>query len=157
FDSGQLRRPFIAYRVGETRASYFKGYEDITPQVIEELKKLVPDATYYPIPRYNPHKMIDLQSLLAYADLFVGGGGTITEEATWWGTWCVTCKPFKTTYDQWLITNDLLSSVTDPVQGAIKCKQLLTLKAKNSAAKKLRSQKFPVVTICDMLERRRIV
>ena len=156
FDNGQLRRPFIVYRAAETRASYFKEYGDITPQVIEELKKLMPNATYYPIPRYNVHRMIDLQSLLAHADLFVGGGGTITEEATWWGTWCVTCRPFKTTYDQWLIANDLLFAITEPIQGAIKCRQLLTFEGKNSAAEKLRSQNFPVAAICDMLENRQV-
>lgn len=156
FYKGQLRRPFIAYRVAETRASYYKKYVDITAELIEELKKLLPDATYYSIPRYDEHKMIDLQSLLAYVDLFVGGGGTITEEAAWWGTWCVTCRPFLTSYDRWLISNDLLMDARDPIQGALKCMQLLTIEGKNPAAYKFRNQKFPLKDICDVLERGRI-
>ena len=130
FVNGKLKRPFIAYRVAETRASYFQKYKDITSDVVDELKKRLPDATYFPIPRYDDHEMVDLQSLLAYVDLFIGGGGTITEEAAWWGSWCV----------------------RDVVKGAEKCIQLLNIKGRNAAASKLRTQKFPLNSICDILE-----
>jgi len=156
FYRGRLRRPFIAYRVAETRASYYKKHVDITDALIDELKRLMPTATYYSIPRYDEHEMIDLQSLLAYVDLFVGGGGTITEEAAWWGTWCVTCRPFLTSYDRWLINNDLLVNARDPIQGALKCMQLLEKEGKNPAVYKFNEQEFPLENICDVLERGQI-
>ena len=77
------KHPLIVYRQAETRAAYFSGYYDFTPTVVDMLKKATKGATFYGLSRYTAHKMVDVQSLLYYADLFIGGGGTMCEEAAW--------------------------------------------------------------------------
>ena len=75
-----MKYAFIIYRPGETKAAYYPEKDDITIPIIEGLKKIYPTGTFMPVPRYGEHEMIDMQSLLYHADLFVGGGGTMNIE-----------------------------------------------------------------------------
>jgi predicted glycosyltransferase len=96
-----VKRPFIIYRSGEVKASYFNGFDDVSRPIAEELKKHYPEGTFFEVPRYTKHEMLDMQSLLAYADLFIGGGATMNIEAAWWGTWTMACRPIIASYDRW--------------------------------------------------------
>jgi len=70
-DFKKMKHPLIVYRSAETEASYFSGYCDFTVPVIKALKKQLPEATFYEIPRYKKHKIVDVRDLLYYADLFM--------------------------------------------------------------------------------------
>jgi len=147
------KHPLIVYRQAETRAAYFQGYYDFTPTVVDMLKKQMPEATFYGLSRYTKHTMVDVQSLLYYTDLFIGGGGTMCEEAAWWGTWALSCRPFKTTYDMWLIEHGLMWQPPTVRDAVLKALELLTHKEKNPKCSQLNTQKFPLKMICDAIER----
>lgn len=147
-----IKHPLIVYREAETQAVYFNLYTDFTESVIRELKIQIPHATFIKIPRYNTHKMIDLQSLLYYADVFIGGGGTITEEACWWGTWTISCRPFRTTYDSWLVKKGCLYQAKDVDDAVELCKKFLKEKNKNPKNSIIRNMVFPISDICDKIE-----
>ena len=151
-DGDQVRHPLILYREAETKATYYTGHEDFTHLVVKELRKRLPDALFYEIPRYKRHRIIDLQSLLSYADLFLGGGGTINEEACYWGTWTISCRPFTTTYDIWLENTDNMFRARAPTEAVTKAMEFLKIEGKNPAHKLIRDQVFPLAEICDHLE-----
>lgn len=148
------KHPLIIWRKGETVASYYKdkGFTDITPQIIEELKKKYPKYYFYEIPRYKKHEVVNLSSLLSNADLFIGGGGTIQIESAYWGTWTITTRPFKTYYDDYLVNDGLMERVSTVEQGVVIAERLLSQKHKNQHAKQLRKMEFPIKEICDRIE-----
>ena len=53
-------------------------------------------------------KKIILQHLLAYSDLFIGGGGTINIEATYFGVPVISIRSFISHYDKFLIDKGLM-------------------------------------------------
>ena len=50
-----------------------------------------------------------VQHLLAYADLFIGGGGTLNSEACFFGTPTISTRSFISHYDKWLIDLGLMA------------------------------------------------
>lgn len=159
-ESGKLdkqfinKHPLIVWRRGETTASYYKdkGFVDVTPLIVDELKKKYPTYHFYEIPRYRNHKIINLSSLLDNADLFIGGGGTIQIESCYWGTWTITTRPFKTFYDDYLVNDGMMERVSTVEQGVLSAEKLLSQHYKNPNAKLLRDSKFPLNEICDKIE-----
>lgn len=146
----QMDRPFITYRPAETEASYYEGFKDITNDIIEELRK---DKVLhlYPLPRYQGHKIVDLPSLLANSDLFIGGGGTIQIEAAYYGTWTITTRPFSTYYDTYMLTMELMSKATTVQDGVRLAKGFLEQPSKNVASEVLRKMKFPLREVVDKI------
>ncbi len=149
---GRIKHPFIVCRTAETKATYFRNHKDLTTALIIALKNLIPEATFYEVPRYKEHRMIDLQSLLYYTDLFIGGGGTITEEACYWGTWSISCRPFSSSYDKWLEETGNLIRVKSITDGCFTALEMLKRQGKNPAHKIIRKQKFPLKEICNFIE-----
>lgn len=160
--SGQLdtefqfkdKQPLIVWRRGEISASYYKdeGFQDITPLMIDELKKRHPHYHFYEIPRYQSHKIVNLSSLLDHANLFIGGGGTIQIESAYWGTWTITTRPFKTFYDDFLISEGLMARTKTIEEGVKLAEGMLKGEPKNKSCELLRKMKFPVKEICDKIE-----
>jgi hypothetical protein len=148
----EVKRPFIIYRSGEIRASYYNGKDDLTQPIVDHLKSHFPDGTFYEVPRYTTHEMIDMQSLLAHADLFIGGGATMNIEAAWWGTWTLACRPVIASYDRWMEEN-LLQYRAYNIEGGVDIAiELLAHKSKNTRAGILWKQVFPLKNICDIIE-----
>ena len=152
---GEITYPFIIYREGETKASYYQsmGMEDITSDVIEAIKGEYPDGTYMGISRYDHHPMTDLQSLLYYADLFVGGGGTINIEAAYWGTWVLSCRPISTAYDRWLEGQGMVQRVRTVGESLGYAREFIESGGKNPRGEILREMEFPLGEICDIIEK----
>jgi predicted glycosyltransferase len=67
----------------------------------EPLKSLFPFATVI------EEKMV-IQHLLAFADLFIGGGGTLNSEACYFGTPVISTRSFISHYDKLLIDSGLM-------------------------------------------------
>ncbi len=85
-------KPLIVVRQAETRAAYAEGKEDITLKVARRLEAL---GNVVFVPRYERRReqglnvlqdFADTTSLVAYADLVVGVGGTMAREAALQGT-----------------------------------------------------------------------
>lgn len=87
FKIGEFKKPLIVVRQMETKASYGLGRTDVTEKLAEKLASL---GNVLFLPRYDKMvkrdmsvrgEFIDSASLVGYADLVVGVGGTIAREA----------------------------------------------------------------------------
>jgi len=145
-------RPFIIYRSGETKAAYYEGKDDISVPIVAKLKTLYSSGTFYEVPRYTTHDMVDMQSLLAHADLFISGGATMAIEAAWWGTWTIACRPVIATYDKWLEENGLQFRANTVDEGITLATDFLSKNGKNPNLGLLWKQSFPLKAICDKIE-----
>jgi predicted glycosyltransferase len=53
-------------------------------------------------------KKVELSNILPFVDLFVGGGGTINIEATFWNIPTISTRSFLCFYDRYLIEEGLM-------------------------------------------------
>lgn len=110
----------IVVREEEYKASYVMKKYPILYEGLEILKDKL-DANIIAIPRYEPDPLAELlpfatvlrekmivQHLLAFADLFIGGGGTLNSEATYFGTPTISTRSFVSHYDKLLIDEGLM-------------------------------------------------
>lgn len=116
----KLDKPLIVIREEEFKASYVSEKYSLLYDGLVRLTKKI-GANFVIIPRYESKPLKDLfpfamildnasviQHLLAYADLFIGGGGTINIEATYFGTPTISTRSFISHYDKYLIDKDLM-------------------------------------------------
>ncbi len=61
----------------------------------------------FPYAAVLEEKMV-IQHLLAFADLFIGGGGTLNSEACFFGTPAISTRSFVSHYDKLLIDAELM-------------------------------------------------
>jgi hypothetical protein len=148
-----VKYPFVIYRRGETRATYYQDLHkpDITDMIVTELKKQYPDGLFYEVSRYNGHRMVNLQNMLYFADLFIGGGGTINIESAYWGTWTMSCRPFSTTYDDWLNVTGNQYHVSSVSEGVETANMLLDKIDKNPESEAIQTMEFPVIDIVNRI------
>jgi len=112
-------KPIVVVREEEFKASYVKKKYPFLYEVIEELQNW--DINLVIVPRYESKylkekfkraivldKAIILQHLLAKTSLFIGGGGTINIEATYFGVPVISTRSFISHYDKFLIDNGLM-------------------------------------------------
>jgi len=80
-----------------------------------------PLQALFPFAVVIEEKMI-IQHLLAFADLFIGGGGTLNSEACFFGTPTISTRSFVTHYDKLLIDAGLMEKVdtVDDLLGTVK-------------------------------------
>jgi len=115
-----IKKPTIVVREEEYKASYVMKKYPILYEGLEILKDKI-DANIIAIPRYEPEPLQELlpfacvlkekmvvQHLLAYADLFIGGGGTLNSEACYFGTPTISTRSFISHYDKLLIDEGLM-------------------------------------------------
>lgn len=122
-------RPTIIVREEEYKASYVQRKYPSLYEGLLLLKNKV-DANFIIIPRYEAEylekefpfaavlrKKCVIQHLLAYADLFIGGGGTLNWEACYFGTPAISTRSFISHYDKVLIDEGLMkkADTTDEI------------------------------------------
>lgn len=148
-----VKRPFIIYRSLETKASYYENFStmDLSTQIVKQLEKEI-DAHFYPVSRYNNHEIVDMQSLLFYSDLFIGGGGTMNIESIYWGVPTISCRPFSTSYDRWLESNGYQIHVKTVDEGVKIAKKILEKEPAHNFPNKISEMKFPLKEVCDLIE-----
>ena len=113
-------KPTVIIREEEYKASYVMKKYPILYEGLEILKDQM-DVNFVAIPRYEPEPLQELlpfatvlkekmiiQHLLAFADLFIGGGGTLNSEATYFGTPTISTRSFVSHYDKLLIDEGLM-------------------------------------------------
>lgn len=138
-------KKIVIVREEEFKASYVGTRYNFLDDAIKELETL--DINVIIIPRYAVkhlketfkkaiilEKKIILQHLLAYSNLFIGGGGTINIEATYFGVPVISTRSFISHYDKFLIDNKLMWHSND-------CEEILTL-AKDLLNKKTDSNEL---------------
>ena len=98
-------RPLVVCRETEWQASYVDT--DIVRSVAEMLRERHPDWQIVCLSRYDSHRFYDTPSLLAAADLFIGGGGTMCIEAAYFGTPVIATRALESRYITWLFEHQM--------------------------------------------------
>jgi len=128
--------PIVVVREEEFKASYVDKRYDFLDKALEEFENW--DINLIIIPRYNTthlkkkfkkaiilEKKIILQHLLGIANLFIGGGGTINTEATYFGVPVISTRSFITHYDKFLIDNKLMVHSNNTIEIINLAKELM--------------------------------
>jgi len=139
-----FNKKIIVIREEEFKASYVQNQYPYFYKVIDSLQNL--DINLIIIPRYEAahlkekfkkaivlEKKIILQHLLAFSDLFIGGGGTINIEATYFGVPVISTRSFISHYDKFLIDNALMWHSNDKDEILHLTKKLLSKKTTQKA------------------------
>jgi len=113
-------KPFIVIREEEYKSSYVNKKYPFLYETIVKLKHEL-DVNIIFIPRYESdylkiefpdcyvlEEKIVVQHLLYYANLFIGGGGTLNTEACFLGTPTISTRSFISHYDKYLIDKGLM-------------------------------------------------
>jgi len=110
----------VVFREEEYKSSYVKGKLPFVYDTLKEALKegmirlsILPRYEVEPLRELFPgavieERKLDISEVLLAADLFVGGGGTITLEACWWGVPAVSTRSFLCHYDRWLLERGLM-------------------------------------------------
>lgn len=118
-------KPYIVVREEEYKASYVSKKYPILYEGIREIRSKT-GANVIFIPRYESdylknefpdcyilEEKIVVQHLLAYASLFIGGGGTLNTEACFFGTPTISTRSFISHYDKFQIDSGLMVWVSN--------------------------------------------
>ncbi|QAR32108.1 DUF354 domain-containing protein [Geovibrio thiophilus] len=113
-------KPYIVVREEEYKSSYVSRKYPFLYEGIMEVKKIT-GANVIFIPRYESDHLknefpdayvieekIIIQHLLAFAGLFIGGGGTLNTEACYFGTPTISTRSFISHYDKYQIDQGLM-------------------------------------------------
>lgn len=114
------KKPTVIIREEEYKASYVLRKYPFLYDGLDVLKDKL-DANFLIIPRYEPEvvaqmlpfctvlkEKIEVQHLLAFCDLFIGGGGTLNSEACYFGIPTISTRSFISHYDKFLIDEGLM-------------------------------------------------
>jgi hypothetical protein len=158
-------KPVVVFRESEIKAAYLMSKGEIALGAVSRLISLRPDIQFVCKPRYDANyvkaklpgahvieEVIDFQSLLACADLFIGGGGTCNIEAAYWGTPVISCRPIETIYENWLIEKGL-SVKAKSVEEAVSMAEKLMGKRNDELAQQVFGGiEFPLKEVIDLIE-----
>lgn len=114
------KKPTIVIREEEYKSCYVDKKYPILYESISEIQKTT-NSNIIIIPRYESQYLekefpstivlkekIEIQHLLVFCDLFIGGGGTINSEACFLGTPTISTRSFISHYDKYQIDNNLM-------------------------------------------------
>lgn len=131
-------KPLIVIREEEYKASYVNKQYPILYDSLADIKEQN-DANIIIIPRYESLYLKEkfsyaivleekkvIQHLLAYADLFIGGGGTLNTEACFFGTPTISTRSFISHYDKYQIDKGLMTWVNTKEELLLTCKRLIS-------------------------------
>jgi len=128
----------IVVREEEFKASYVGKKYPVLYEGLELIKEKM-DVNIVLIPRYEAEplkalfpyatvleeKMV-IQHLLAFADLFIGGGGTLNSEACYFGTPVISTHSFISHYDKLLIDSSLMEKADTAEELLEKAQQIIS-------------------------------
>jgi predicted glycosyltransferase len=139
-------KPIIVFRAEESFASYLMdkaSQQSVTIPIVKDLldgheigAQVVVLARYpeqvpavrkaLPEEVVVPSKAVDGPSLLSFASLFVGAGGTMTTEAALLGVPALSCYPGEPTIvERYLIRQGLVKRVTDPSRASAAIRRVM--------------------------------
>lgn len=137
-------KPTIVIREEEYKSSYVDKKYPFLYESLEDIRDLT-DSNIIIIPRYESNYLkeefpfaiileekIKIQHLLKFADLFIGGGGTLNTEACFLGTPTISTRSFICHYDKWQIDNNLMEWVQGKEDLIIMVKKLISKKIDTS-------------------------
>ena len=137
---GLKRHGYIVMRTEPIKANYFTG--DAEKSILEDVIPLLPDIPIVLFPRTEgqrkrlerfsniivPDHVVDTLSLLYYAKLMIGAGGTMNREAIALGTPTISTYPGKLlAVTEWLVSKGLKFHSTDPVEVARVAEEMMEM------------------------------
>lgn len=152
------KKPTIVIREEEYKSSYVDKKYPMLYEAIDEIQKLT-NSNIIIIPRYESEYLkkefplasvleekVEIQHLLFFCDLFIGGGGTINSEACFLGTPTISTRSFISHYDKYQIDNNLMVWVETKEELIKKAKLLIGTKVDTRPIKQMS------IDINDMIE-----
>jgi predicted glycosyltransferase len=137
-------KPIVVVREEEFKASYVQNKYPFLYDVLDEIQNW--NINLVIIPRYEAKHLqerfkkaivlkraIILQNLLAKSSLFIGGGGTINIEATYFGVPVISTRSFISHYDKFLIDNGLMWHSNDSKEIISLAKKLINQNTKQKS------------------------
>ncbi|NJE46487.1 DUF354 domain-containing protein [Thermococcus sp. GR7] len=136
---GVKKNGYIVMRTEPIKANYFNGSEK---SVLEDIIPVLPDVPIVLFPRIEeqkrrferfsnviiPEKSVDSLSLLYYARLMIGAGGTMNREAIALGTPTISTYPGRLlAVTKWLVEKGVKFHSTDPVKVAMMAERMMEL------------------------------
>ena len=136
---GLKRGEYIVMRTEPVKANYFNGPEK---SVLEDVIPLLPEMPIVLFPRtpeqrkrferfenvIMPEKPLDSLSLLYYANLMIGAGGTMNRESIALGTPTISTYPGRLlAVTRWLVEKGVKYHSTDPVKVAMAAERMMEL------------------------------
>ena len=161
-------RRIIVFRESEMGAAYLFGKNAITLQAVKKLAETRKNIQFVARPRYHSAILegyfkglknvtifkhpIDLQSLLAKADMLIGGGATMNLEATYYGTPTIMCRQITSPITDYLAETGLAVQANSVVD-IIKLTRSNMNKRKEKLAREIHdNMEFPLDTIIEKIE-----
>lgn len=156
----------VVFREEESEAAYLAGLASMLPDAVNALAERHPDWRFVGVPRYSPDRLrerlrganvvvlaevVDSAALLAGADLFLGGGGTMNIEAAYFGTPTICCRPIACAYETWLIEQGLAFRPRELTVAAV-TGMAEELVGRRVDAANLRDMRFPTGELLDEIE-----
>lgn len=136
---GVKRNEYIVMRTEPVKANYFNGPEK---SVLEDVIPLLPEVPIVLFPRTEeqrerfqhfdnvimPKRPVDSLSLLYYARLMIGAGGTMNREAIALGTPTISTYPGRLlAVTKWLVEKGVKFHSTDPVKVASMAERIIEM------------------------------
>lgn len=148
------QRPLVVCRETEWESAYVRT--DFAVAAAEEFVRHHPRWQLLCIPRYTAHPYYDIPSLLARADLLIGGGGTMCVEAGYYGTPVLSTRPLVCHYMNWLFEEGLAQpcrTVAETVAAAVAVAERVESKhiGQTRAARVFQGMSFPVDELADVI------
>ena len=157
----------IVFRESEIGAAYLFGKNAITLPAIKKLAETRKNVQFVARPRYHSSILegyfkglknitifktpIDLQSLLAKADMLIGGGATMCLEATYFGTPTIMCRQITSPITDFLAEKGLAQQA-ESVVDVIKMARHMNNRKEKLAREVYDQMEFPLDTIIEKIE-----
>jgi len=158
---------WVFLRESELKASYLYDSKSIVEGIASEIEKKHRGVRFIIKKRYEG-PMPDLEyiaevsgkklfSFMAESNLFIGGGGTMNVEASYFGTPTLYCRPKTADYEKWIIRKNLGYRVKNVKEGARIANRVLSdprieNRARKRAKRVFSRQHFPVEEIIRIME-----
>jgi len=156
----------VVFRESESEAAYLADRAPVLIDAVRLLAARHPDWQFVGIARYSPERLrdrlpasnvvipaniVNAISLMATADLFLGGGGTMNIESAYFGTPTLCCRPLSCVYEHWLLEHGLAHKPAQLTAPAIAAMSEDVISQRSDAAA-LRSLEFPMEEIVAEIE-----
>jgi len=161
-------RKVVVFRESEVGAAYLFGRGEITLPAIKKLAENRKNIQFVARPRYHSSMLegyfkglnnitifktpIDLQSLLAKADMLIGGGATMCLESTYFGTPTIMSRQITSPITDYLAHTGLAiqaNSVVDVIKGI---RENMNKRNEKLAREVYDQMEFPLDTIIEKIE-----
>lgn len=156
-----LSKPLIVIREEEYKSSYVDKKYPILYEVLEDIKSLT-NSNIIIIPRYESEYLkkefpfatileekVIIQHLLAFANVFIGGGGTLNTESCFFNTPTISTRSFICHYDKYQIDNDLMVWVNTKEELLNYVQQFIKIERKNRYSSVFSDMKLDIPKMVD--------